>query len=93
MGNHIVTPTIFCFLLQIVGFCPTFLKYFGQIVGAWHNIRGMGDWRINEKLSLTDVQQPFLSNYYDFLHFGRFLRSKNTILCKFADKIPKKKKK
>ena len=34
----------------------------------------------------------FLSNFYDFLHFWRFLRFKNTILCKFADKIPKKRR-
>ena len=34
----------------------------------------------------------FLSDFYDFLHFGRFLRLKNTILCKFADKILKRRK-
>ena len=34
----------------------------------------------------------FLSGFYDFLHFGRFLRFKNTILCKFADKILKRRK-
>ena len=34
----------------------------------------------------------FLSNFYVFLHFWRFLRFKNTILCKFADKIPKKRR-
>ena len=57
--------------------------------GAWHNIRGMGVCRINEKISLTDVRQPFLSNFYDFLHFWRFFHQQNTILCKFADKISK----
>ena len=49
MGSHIVTPTIFCFLFQIVGFCPTFLKYFGQIVGVLYHIRG-GVWAISIRL-------------------------------------------
>ena len=75
------------------GFLPHFFKMFWSNRGAWHNIRGMGVCRINEKLSLIDVRQPFLSNFYDFLHFERFPRFKNTILCKFADEIPKKKEK
>ena len=74
------------------GFLPHFFKMFWSNRGAWHNIRGMGVCRINEKISLTDMRQPFLSNFYDFLHFCRFFHWQNTISCKFADKISKKSK-
>ena len=83
MGNHIVTPTIFCFLLQIVGFCPTFLKCFGQIVGAWHNIIDMGTVRltgsssINEKLSLR--RQSPLWWYDKCRHSVRKIKKKTRV--------------
>ena len=77
MGNHIVTPTIFCFLLQIVGFCPTFLKCFGQIVGRGIISEAWGDWRINEKLSLMrqppfDVADAWLIYGFEFVDVVNF---------------------
>ena len=43
---------------------------------------------LHTNLDLT-VFADFLSNFYDFLHFRRFPHFKNTILCKFTDKISK----
>jgi len=44
-------------------------------------------FKILKKSLQIGIFADFLSNFYDFLHFWRFLRFKNSILCKFADKI------
>ena len=46
---------------------------------------------LHTNLDLTNFAD-FLSNFYDFLHFSRFRSAKISILCKFADKIPKKRR-
>ena len=46
---------------------------------------------LHTNLDLT-VFADFLSKFYDFLHFSRFLSANFSILCKFADKITKKQK-
>ena len=48
--------------------------------------------KFRQKVCNLTAFADFLSNFYVFLHFGRFLRFKNTILCKFADKIPKRRR-